>query len=164
MTTLQYSSRRQKSDISSHLTRKLIVPNNNLCKGCGLCELACSLIHEGICSPSLSRIHVLKDHERYKFRISVCLQCSTPNCMEACPQESIKFKDGVVIIVEETCNGCGLCAEACPLNSNRQIIFYHPSRRVYVKCDLCSSREEAICVSVCPSGALTLKEIKAAEE
>lgn len=163
--SMQQFSRRQKPRASSNLTHKLIVPNNNLCKGCGLCELACSLIHEGSCSPSLSRIHVLKDHERYRFRISVCLQCINPYCMKACPQGAIKVKEEAVIIVEETCTGCGLCVEACPFNSNHHIILRHPSKGVYVKCDLCSSREEGpLCISICPSKALTLKEIKAVKE
>lgn len=140
---------------------KIIVTNENLCKGCGLCELACSLIHEGRCNPSLSRVHVIKDHERYKFRLIICLQCAVPDCMLACPQDAIRVKEGVRVIVEELCTGCGLCAMACPFNSNRSIIFPHSTKGIYVKCELCFWRKDGTaCSEVCPTGALTLKELK----
>ena len=32
-----------------------------LCHQCGICELSCSLYHEGVCSPSFSRISLLRN-------------------------------------------------------------------------------------------------------
>jgi Fe-S-cluster-containing hydrogenase component 2 len=140
---------------------KIIVTNKTLCRGCGLCELACSLVCEGSCNPSLSRIHVLKNHEQYVFRLFICPQCAVPYCMLPCPEGAIRVEGGVRVIVEELCTGCGLCAEACPFNQDQSVIFPHPRKEVYVKCDLCFWREEGpACIDVCPTRALTLKELK----
>lgn len=136
---------------------RAIAVNHKICKGCGLCELACSLLHEGECNPSLSRIHVLKDRENYRFKLRVCLQCRVARCREACPNGAIKMENGTYVIVEELCTGCGLCAEACPFNSESLVIFLHPSKAVCVKCDLCLGRNELSCVGVCPTGALAFK-------
>jgi len=132
------------------------------CRGCGICELICSICHEGESNPKLSRITVEKDRENYLFKPSVCMQCVKPKCVPACPNGAIKLekKTGAKIIDTELCDNCGLCAEACPFNSNGTIIFSHPSQKVYVKCDLCFFRDEGpACVEVCPTQALVLKKL-----
>jgi Fe-S-cluster-containing hydrogenase component 2 len=144
---------------------RFINVDSRLCNGCGLCELACSLVKEGSCNPSLSRIHVAKDHERQEFKLTVCHQCVIPYCMSVCSQDAIKVKYGALVILEGQCTGCGLCGERCPFNSNQKIIFAHPLKSVYVKCDLCIERQDGpACVSVCPTGAISLKEKKSARE
>lgn len=132
------------------------------CRGCSLCELVCSLVHEGEVNPNASRIKIEKDRESYKFTTSVCLQCISPKCMYACPTDAIKVerKIGAKIIDEELCVNCGLCAEACPFNSDGNIIFQHPSNSVYIKCDLCFFRENGpACIDVCSTQAIVLKKV-----
>lgn len=133
------------------------------CRGCGLCELVCSILHEGEANPNVSRIKVEKDRENYNFKPSVCLQCINPKCMHACPTDAIKVerKTGARIIDEELCINCDLCAEACPFNSDGNIIFQHPSNRVYVKCDMCFFRESGpACIDLCPTQAIVLKKVR----
>lgn len=133
------------------------------CRGCGLCELVCSICHEGEARPKSSRIQVEKDRDNYQFRLSVCFQCEKPQCVPACPTGAIKVerKSGAKIIEKELCDNCGLCADACPFNSDGNIIFAHPSKELYVKCDLCFFRDSGpACIEICPTHALVLKEIK----
>ena len=41
--------------------------------------------HEGVCSPNLARLTVIKDMERYEFPLHLCQHCDDPACLAACP-------------------------------------------------------------------------------
>jgi len=78
--------------------------------------------------------------------------------MEACPVEgamTIDPKTGARLIVESKCTVCGACAEKCPFNSGKTVVFLNARKNVYVKCDLCGG--EPKCVEFCPTGALKLR-------
>ncbi|MCD6444018.1 4Fe-4S dicluster domain-containing protein [Candidatus Bathyarchaeota archaeon] len=141
------------------MVRLAVYPDR--CRGCGLCELVCSTLHEGESRPSVSRIKVEKDRENYRFTPSVCVQCTVPKCLFACPTGAVKVDErtGARYIDEDLCTGCGLCAEACPFASEGTVIFMHPSKGVYVKCDLCRRRSGGpACVEVCPTHAIVINE------
>jgi len=131
-----------------------IAADRNLCAGCELCELVCSMFHEGEFNPSLSRIHVFRDPFEGTFEPKVCIQCQNPKCLSACSENAIYIDEATCakIIMEDKCTGCGKCAEACPINSEKTILKYHPIRKVYVKCDLCKGEPE--CTKWCPTDAL----------
>jgi Fe-S-cluster-containing hydrogenase component 2 len=124
------------------------------CIWCRSCELICSLSHEGLCSPDLSRIRISLNIFELSVECYVCKHCKNPSCLKACPFGAIRWDDKTksYIIFEEKCTACGLCAEACPYNINKNILFFNPKRKVYVKCDLCSGNPQ--CVQICPSKAL----------
>ncbi|MCD6537140.1 4Fe-4S dicluster domain-containing protein [Candidatus Bathyarchaeota archaeon] len=135
--------------------------NGAICRWCRSCELICSLIHEGACSPSLSRITITIDQFNAEVSADFCRQCDNPACLRSCPVEGamvIDERTGATLIVEDHCNGCGSCAEACPFNKEGTVIKFNSERKVYFKCDLCGGKPA--CVDVCPTGALKLKEIE----
>lgn len=139
----------------------MLIPVPTRCRGCGLCELVCSILHSGEARPSASRIKIYRDRENYEFKPYVCIQCVNPRCIPVCPRKAISVDEetGAKILDETLCDGCGLCAEACPFAVEDTVIFKHPSEKFYVKCDLCYLREEGPgCIEVCPTQALTLKE------
>ena len=135
---------------------KKIHVHDEFCRDCQACVLACSLHHEGACSPDLARLVIVKDMERYEFHILVCRHCDAPECMLACPDEAIRMDDrGIAIIDDERCNRCGACADRCPHDA----IFYTEAQDRYLKCDLCVGRDGGpLCTALCPVGALTLVE------
>lgn len=139
--------------------RGQILYNSAVCTGCSTCELVCSLYHEGICAPFLSRIHVVKDVFSGEFSADICKQCSYPPCYYACPVDAIGIDDevGTTYIVEERCIGCNKCVEACPLMPEREIIGIKTveNKKIFFKCDLCKDRPEGpACVEYCPVNAL----------
>lgn len=118
------------------------------CTGCRSCEMACSMYHEGQCSPVLSRMRIIKYEALGKSYPSVCSQCSKPQCLAACDQGAISIDGatGTVNIDQDLCTGCRSCLMACPQ------IGFHPEKKVAFKCDLCSGSPQ--CARFCPSGAL----------
>ena len=123
------------------------------CTGCRLCEMACSLVHEGECSTARSRIRVFRDEEFGNNLISVCLHCADPCCIESCLYGALNRDSatGVVGVDTRLCIGCGDCIVACPLS------ILDKDRATVLKCDLCGGDPE--CVKVCFSGALVLKDL-----
>jgi Fe-S-cluster-containing hydrogenase component 2 len=140
--------------------------NPDLCRGCKLCELACSASHDGQCSPDLSRIHINNQDLELEFTALVCAQCVSPSCYFACPEKdkalSIDPTTGARYVNQAGCIGCGSCVKACPLP--QAPVWLHPvngSQKSF-KCDLCKDRKEGpLCVEVCPRRALTFEERRA---
>jgi Fe-S-cluster-containing dehydrogenase component len=48
----------------------------------------------------------------------------------------------------ETCNGCGICVEACKFDS----IHLHPTQNIPMVCHLCGGKPQ--CVRYCMNGTL----------
>ena len=90
-----------------------------------------------------------------------CLHCETPACVTVCPTGASykRGEDGIVLVDEDKCIGCGLCAWACPYGAREM----SPVDGVMKKCTLCVDRiynenlpeaeREPACVQVCPTRA-----------
>jgi len=132
------------------------------CQGCASCMLACSLIHEGVESLSLSRIQIMQNPFASfpgDLTVEPCRQCVDPACVKVCPTGALKAdaKYGNVRMVDkEECIGCGSCVEACPFEVSR--INFDQEMNKAIKCDLCKDRRGGpACVETCLMGALTLE-------
>ena len=112
------------------------------CWGCMTCEVACK--QENGAPDGVKLIYVSEDGPRlengrwhYTFRVNRCRHCDVPPCVEVCPSGAIvKRRDGIVILDEKDCSGCGFCFEACPY---RAIVFDAVENRAR-KCNLCYHR------------------------
>jgi len=151
------------------------------CQGCASCMLACSLVHEGVQSLSLSRIQIIQNSfEAFPDDVAIgqCRQCVNPECVDACPEDAITANEtfgNVRMIDLNKCIGCGACAEACPYTPSRSQIAAYKDFGGEIKarkCDLCSQARfhwdaagggpngKQACVEVCPVGAIKFtKEI-----
>ena len=141
----------------------VVVHKKTLCRGCRICELVCSATHEGACGAHLSRIHIEAEDFAFAFPAVICSQCKSAECHSACPHPDLALcidpETGTRYIDESECDGCGACAEACPLP--RSPIWRKPGERgeVFFKCDLCRGIEGGPqCVEMCPWDALTHKQ------
>lgn len=141
----------------------VVVHDPDLCRGCKICEVACSAYHDGACSSYLSRIHVAANDLDLVFSGLVCSQCDSPSCYFACPKKDqaqcIDKETGARYINQDECGGCGKCAEACPLPEAPIWFKTVKAREVAFKCDLCRGRAAGpICVELCPRKALRFEE------
>jgi len=119
------------------------------CSGCRLCEIVCSLSHEGKIWPEASRIRIFALVPGVEIP-HLCAQCHDYPCVEACPTKpkaiSIDEKTGAVLVNRSLCTACRRCIEACPGN----IPFLHPGDGKATICDLCGGDPQ--CAKVCQEG------------
>ena len=90
-----------------------------------------------------------------------CLHCDNAPCVTVCPTGASykRAADGIVLVNEDACIGCGLCAWACPYGARE----LDAQAGVMKKCTLCVDRiynetlpeEDRVpaCVRTCPTGA-----------
>jgi Fe-S-cluster-containing hydrogenase component 2 len=129
------------------------------CTGCLLCELYCSLSHEGRVIPDLARISVLGDQNRQILIPTSCIPCGNNPCITACPEPGAILKNdlGAVIIIEELCTACGKCARACQIGAikvHRLAGRGKKGKAIALKCDQCGG--DPLCVKVCPPNAIQI--------
>lgn len=129
--------------------RKAVIACTNSCSGCRICQMICSITHDGVIDIERSRIRVTSDPFKGASSINVCRQCHDAPCFYACPESAIEFDktNGTIIINEERCNGCRMCEKACPYNA----ILFSEDGKAY-NCDFCGGNPE--CVNWCPMNAL----------
>ncbi len=140
------------------------VPEYSFCAGCTSCEVVCTLVHDGLVSPSYNRIFVDRDNRSMIHTVLSCQQCSDHPCFDKCPKKGQAMKideNNIVWIDEEYCVGCGLCAKACVFTPSRinMVRSADKSKRKAKKCDMCRTRPEGpACVQWCPVRCLGTSE------
>ena len=149
---------------------KYLVFDSRGCAGCLGCMLACSLVHDGATSLSLSRIQVhravLKKYP-LDIRQNVCRQCPVPLCVENCPTGAchVSAENGNIrMIDEDKCVGCQTCLNSCPQIPHR--IIWDIAKKKATKCDMCVNTPHynkkggtggaQACVEACPNGSLKI--------
>jgi carbon-monoxide dehydrogenase iron sulfur subunit len=123
------------------------------CTGCGICQLACSLVKEKEANPARARIFIERVVMDGLMIPHICLNCRKPSCIEACRRGAITrdAQTGWVTIDKEKCNNCMLCVSACPFSA----IVVTPEREVLL-CDVCGGNPK--CAEMCPTGAIQFVE------
>jgi Fe-S-cluster-containing hydrogenase component 2 len=128
---------------------KFIAADPEKCVGCGICEYICSLEKEKVFNPLKARIRIVRIHPVINMSMT-CRLCEDAACVRACPRDALEQSEenGVILIDEDKCDGCGWCIEACEFGT----ITIHPEKKVVIICDLCEG--EPKCVDWCPEEAL----------
>ena len=151
------------------------------CVGCNACVTACKGWNDqGYGAPLsdqnpygadpsgtfLNRVHSYQVEAADIAAITVnlprsCLHCEAAPCVTVCPTGASykRTEDGIVLVNEDACIGCGLCAWACPYGARE----LDAAAGVMKKCTLCVDRiynenlpeadREPACVRTCPTGA-----------
>ena len=151
-----------------------------LCIGCRTCEAACAEIHEKAGRQREPRITVVFTRET--SAALTCHHCESAPCLKVCPVNALRRDDGAVLVDEQRCIGCRMCAIACPYGAIHPsgtsiagvagVAFPTPTQprsispllaweigvaTCAVKCDLCRDLADVPrCVDECPTGALRI--------
>ena len=134
------------------MTRVLTVNAEN-CTGCRMCEIACSLHHEGVLNINKARLQVTDKWYESLFMPHICQLCESPDCVAACPTSALtQDSRGIIHVDMELCTGCEACVTACP---NEAIRWNDEFQRIFV-CDRCDG--DPTCVKFCSVKALMLCE------
>ncbi|MBW2470225.1 MAG: 4Fe-4S dicluster domain-containing protein [Deltaproteobacteria bacterium] len=133
---------------------KVLYIDHQKCTGCQLCELVCSVSHDGISNPARSRIRVVKWEAEGLYIPMSCQQCQDAPCMNVCPVKAISRKDELakVVVDYDVCIGCRSCVSACPFGA----MTFNPTDRKVFKCDLCDGDPQ--CVRFCEEKAVDFIE------
>jgi len=133
-----------------------------LCIGCGMCEIACSMYHYGVINRELSRIRIYRYLTPLPKSVqNVCVQCPEQEreCEKACPLDppAIHYDNKLfhMKVDSNRCTGykCARCQKSCGAQVPH---FYTPEHDYALVCDLCERHGERRpqCVEICPSYAL----------
>jgi protein NrfC len=155
----------EQAPIVFPIAKGYLVVDQSECAQCYSCMMACSLVHEGKESFSMSCIQITGQSfgvdPPMHTNPQVCRQCVTPLCVQVCPTGAchIDASNGNVRLINEAkCIGCQHCLRACPFMPHR-IIWNHEKKKC-TKCDLCIYAKygdgKPACVAVCPSDAIKL--------
>lgn len=140
---------------------KRIIVDAGKCTGCRLCQYICSFrfVQKGF-NPKIAGVRVVTVGLMDADVPILCRQCKHPRCQAECPVQAVVVQEnGLVVIEQDRCIGCGVCAEVCPFGA----IALHPEVKTPVKCDLCGGDPE--CVKFCIAGALSYQpEVNTGEE
>ena len=131
-----------------------IICDPDKCMGCRICEYACSAVKTGAFDPNMSRIRAVRI-EPVTMTAIACRLCADAPCIIACPQDALSRseRNGIILVDEDKCDGCGWCIEACDFGA----IVLNPKSKNAEICDLCEDEEGGPpCIQFCPKEALSL--------
>lgn len=144
------------------------------CSGCKACQAACK--DKNTLPPGVLWRRVMevsggawqKDGSSWRnsvfaYNLSIsCNHCLHPKCAGICPVNAFVVReDGIVILDETKCMGCGYCAWGCPYG----VPQYNPEAGHMSKCDFCVDHLEQglppACVAACPLRVLDYRDMTA---
>ena len=129
---------------------KVLHIDHQKCTGCRLCELVCSVSHDGKSNPARSRIRVMKWEAEGIYVPMSCQQCQDAPCQNVCPVKAISRDDEFsrIYVDYDVCIGCRSCVGVCPFGA---MGFNTIDKQVF-KCDLCDGDPQ--CVRFCEEKAV----------
>ncbi|MDH3582230.1 MAG: 4Fe-4S dicluster domain-containing protein [Hyphomicrobiales bacterium] len=137
--------------------------DKDLCVKCHACEIACKTWNEVEVGPRWREVVKIESGEFPDVKAMnvsmACMHCGDAPCRTACPVGAItkRAEDGIVVVDQNTCIGCGFCAWACPFSAPQ---LTSASGKMQ-KCNFCQTpgNERPLdmpraCEEVCPTGAI----------
>ncbi len=137
------------------------------CFGCHACSVSCKAEQGG--PLGFYKSWVIQNekggfpHVKRKFIPVLCNNCDDPACITVCPVDdnekyegtkaTWKRPDGIVVVDEAECIGCGYCVYGCPYGMR----YLDPRTDTAQKCDFCQHRVDQgllpACVNTCNAKA-----------
>ena len=137
------------------------------CSGCKACQAACN--DKNNLPPGVLWRRVMEvsggswqqegaawNNSVFAYNISIsCNHCLHPKCVGICPTHALYVReDGIVVLDEAKCMGCGYCSWGCPYGAPQ----YNAEAGRMTKCNFCFDQLEQglppACVAACPMRVL----------
>lgn len=88
------------------------------CVGCQTCVVSCQLFHSVTPGVAWNRVDAIEwgswPQSGRAYFPHGCYHCDDPLCASVCPTgATFKRTDGIVVIDQKVCIGCGVCLTAC---------------------------------------------------
>lgn len=120
-----------------------MIVDTRKCVGCISCTITCKMENKVPFEGFRAWVNIRErgDYPNVKrhFLPRLCNHCEKAPCVQVCPvQATYRREDGVVVIDEKRCIGCGYCITACPYHAR----YLHPQTKVADKCNFCQHRLE----------------------
>ncbi len=142
------------------------------CSGCKACQVACKDKNGLEVGMLWRQVHEVSGGDwhltgqawtstMYAYNVSsACNHCLKPICQEICPAKAIyKRDDGIVLLDQAKCVGCGYCSWACPYGAPQ----YNEQAGKMSKCNFCydylDQGKPPACVASCPMRVLDFGEM-----
>ncbi len=134
------------------------------CVGCQACTVGCSFENATPLEQFRTTVDQVEVTENAKTAFlmlpRLCNHCEHPACIPVCPTgATFQLEDGVVVVDNDWCVGCGYCVEACPYDAR----FINKETNTADKCTFCHHRLEKgllpACVETCVGGARVIGDI-----
>ena len=136
------------------------------CIGCQACTVSCSVENQppiGQFRTTVLQYEIDQAGDTAAAMVSLprlCNHCDEPPCVPVCPvQATFQRTDGIVLVDNERCVGCGYCVQACPYDAR----FINHETQTADKCTFCEHRLEAgllpACVESCVGGARVIGDL-----
>jgi len=146
--------------------------DSRFCSGCKACQAACKDKNNLPPGVLLRRVMEVSggtwlkagtawNNSVFAYNLSIsCNHCVHPKCARICPTNAFRIReDGIVILDESKCMGCGYCAWGCPYGAPQ----FNPEAGHMTKCDFCFDNLEQglppACVAACPLRVLDYGDI-----
>ena len=140
------------------------------CIGCQACTVSCSMENLppiGQFRTTVLQYEVDRGTDVPPAMVSLprlCNHCDEPPCVPVCPvQATFQRQDGIVLVDNERCVGCGYCVQACPYDAR----FINHETQTADKCTFCEHRLEVgllpACVESCVGGARVIGDLNDAQ-
>jgi len=140
--------------------QSLLVLDLESCTRCDECTRACADSHGG-------ESRLIREGLRFgNFLVATsCRSCTDPYCLVGCPVNAIYREGSKEITIDDSCIGCGLCADNCPYGNITMVgheeglrqsneVSLPIIRQKATTCDQCRSLDsKPRCVYACPHHA-----------
>lgn len=153
---------------SRHIGQKgkhfVMVLDLRKCIGCQACTSVCKIENEVPEEQFRTFVTETEIGEfpdvRKAFLPQLCNHCDEPACVPVCPTgATFKREDGIVVVDNDVCWGCGYCISACPYDKR----YFNKRTQTADKCNFCAQRVDKgllpACVETCIGGARVFGDI-----